>query len=377
MYPIIQKYIHRLVHESTPEKPLWNIELILQGKQPHWNYIDGCMMISLIELYKETKDPTYIHFVKSYIDTFIHDDGHIQGYQLENFNLDDICESRVLFDLYDLYKEDKYLKAIQFTYQHILKQPRTYEGNFWHKKIYPHQVWLDGLFMAQPFYTRYASYQRRMDFYDDIINQFKTVHSRMFNANDKLYYHGYDASKTIFWADPNTGTSKNYWLRAIGWYIVALVDVYSYMEDSYQEKDILISYLTELAEGLLHYQDQTSQMFYQVINLGHQEGNYLETSGSALICYAFLKGVRLHMLPDKYQAIGLAIFDGIVKRNLKEKDGQLHLESICLVAGLGPDNNLRRDGSYAYYVSEPIVNNDAKGVGPLIMAYTEVIKIKK
>ncbi len=377
MYPIIETYIERLVSQSTPEKPLWNIELILQGKKPHWNYIDGCMMISLIELYKETKSESYIQFVKRYIDAFIDDHGQIKGYQMEHYNLDDICESRVLFDLYDLFKEDKYQQAIHFTYQHILNQPRTFEGNFWHKKIYPNQVWLDGLFMAQPFYTRYAAYEGHKDFYNDILNQFKVVHARMFDEKEKLYYHGYDASKSIFWADPQTGTSKNFWLRAIGWYIVALVDVYDYMHLHHKESELLIHYLQELVEGLLHYQDSSSHMFYQVVNLGVKEGNYLETSGSALISYAILKAVRLHMLPHEYQAIGLEIFDGIVSSNLKEKDGLLQLESICLVAGLGPEDNLRRDGSYAYYISEPIVSNDAKGVGPLIMAYTEVIKIKK
>ncbi|RJX24099.1 MAG: glycosyl hydrolase family 88 [Acholeplasma sp.] len=377
MYPIIQKYIERLVNQSTPERPLWNIELLLQGKKPHWNYIDGCMMISLIELYRETNESTYIHFVKSYIDTFIDDQGHIKGYDINHFNLDDICESRVLFDLYDLFKEEKYQKAIHFTYQHILHQPRTYEGNFWHKKIYPNQVWLDGLFMAQPFYARYISHFGNVKLYDDILNQFKTVHHRMFNTKVKLYYHGYDASKTIFWADPHTGTSKNFWLRAIGWYIVSLVDVYAYMDYKSEEKEILLAYLKDLVEGLLTYQDQSSHMFYQVVNLGNKEGNYLETSGSALISYALLKGVRLGMLPKQYQTIGLDIFDGIVTLNLNEKDGQLQLGSICLVAGLGPENDLRRDGSYSYYISEPIVQNDAKGVGPLIMAYTEVIRAKK
>lgn len=373
MIPLIDRFIDKLITQSTPERPLWNIESINAGKAPHWNYIDGCMMTSLVSLYHETKDPKYITFVQSFIDYYIFEDGSIRGYERENLSTDDICESRVLFDLYDLFGKEKYKKAIDYTYAHIQKQPRTYEGNFWHKKIYPNQVWLDGLFMAQPFYTKYETRFNDKKNYADIKHQFEVVRARMFNPSKKLYYHGYDASKSIFWADPHTGLSKNFWLRAMGWYVVAIADVYEDFHDEEVRKTFFAPLLQEIIDGLLFYQDPISKLFYQVVDLGPHQGNYLEASGSALISYAILKGVRLGALPKDYKEKGLAIFDGITRTYLSEKHGDLNLGGICLVAGLGPENNLRRDGSVSYYLSEPIVENDAKGVGPLVMAYTEVL----
>ena len=376
MKQIIEKYIDKLM-TSDLDKPLWNIEAVRQGKKLGWNYIDGCMMGSLIDLYKTTKEEKYINFVKKYIDSFVQEDGTIKGYDLEKYSTDDICESRVLFDLYDIYKEEKYKKAIDLTFTQIKGQPRTKEGNFWHKKIYPNQIWLDGLYMAQPFYTRYQTRYGQKD-YADIINQFKNVRKLMFDDKAKLYYHGYDSSREMFWADKETGLSKNFWLRSIGWFTVALADVYDYMDEQmYDEYHTIKELLKEVIDGILLYQDSESKMFWQVPNCPGKEGNYLETSGSAMVAYAILKGVRLKALPERYRQIGIDIFDGICKKYLSvNKDGDLNLGGICLVAGLGPDNNRRRDGSYEYYISEPVVENDAKGVGPLVMAFTEIKKLK-
>ena len=375
MYEIIKKYIDKLM-TSKPEAPLWNIEAIRQGKKPVWNYIDGCMMTSLLELYKTTKEEKYIDFVKKFVDYYVFDDGSIRGYDPLKYSTDDVCESRILFDLYDLTKNEKYNKANELTYSQVKTHPRTKEGNFWHKKIYPNQVWLDGLYMMQPFYTRYQTLRNGKD-YQDIVKQFSNVRNIMFDSKYKLYYHGYDSSKSIFWADKETGLSKNFWLRSIGWFTVGLVDVLDYMDEQmYDEHNTIKKLLKETIDGILQYQDEDSKMFYQVPNFKGREGNYLETSGSSMIAYAILKGVRLEALPERYKKIGQDIFNGICKKYLSVKpDGDLNLGGICLVAGLGPENNLRRDGSYEYYISEPVVENDAKGVGPLIMAYTEMIKI--
>ena len=376
MYELIDKYIDKLM-TSKPEAPLWNIESIKGGKEPAWNYIDGCMMSSLIELYKTTNDQKYIDFVKKFVDYYVFEDGTIRGYDPEKYSTDDICESRILFDLYDLTGEEKYSKAIELTYSQILNQPRTKEGNFWHKKIYPNQVWLDGLYMAQPFYTRYQTL-RNMRQYADIVKQFKNVFDIMYNKETGLYYHGYDSSKTMFWADKNTGLSKNYWLRSIGWYTVGLVDVLGYMDEQlYDEYHTIKEIFKTTIDGILKYQDKESKMFWQVPNFPGREGNYLETSGSSMIAYAILKGVRLEALPERYLQIGKDIFNGICNKYLSEKNGDLNLGGICLVAGLGPENKPNRDGSYEYYISEPVVENDAKGVGPLIMAYTEMKKLEE
>ena len=372
MYKIIDSYIEKLM-TSKPDMPLWNIESIKQGKKPAWNYIDGCMMVSLLELYKITKEEKYLNFVKSFVDYYVHEDGTILGYDKEKYSTDDVSETRVLFDLYEYTKEEKYSKAIDLVYEQIKTHPRTKEGNFWHKKIYPNQVWLDGLYMMQPFYTRYETTRNKMQHYDDIIKQFKNVYNLMRDPKTGLYYHGYDSAKVMFWADKKTGLSQNFWLRSLGWFTVSLIDVYEYMnEQMFDEHHTIKEIFKETIDSILKFQDSESKMFYQVPNYPERKDNYLETSGSSMIAYAILKGVRLKALPERYRQIGLDIFNGICAKYLTVKDGDLNLGGICLVAGLGPDNNRRRDGSYEYYMSEPIVENDAKGVGPFIMAYTEV-----
>ena len=377
MNELIDKYIEKLM-TSAPDKPLWNIEAITMGKKLSWNYIDGCMMTSLIELYKTTHNQKYIDFVKKFTDFYVFEDGTLRGFDPNKQAVDDICESRILFDLYDLAKEEKYNKAIEYTFNALKNQPRTKEGNFWHKKIYPNQIWLDGLFMAQPFYTRYQTLRNKKD-YADIVNQFKNVFNIMYDKQKHLYYHGYDSSRQMFWADKETGLSKNFWLRSIGWYVVGLVDVLGYMDEQmYDEYHTIKEILKVSIDGILEYQDKNSKMFYQVPNYPNREGNYLETSGSAMVAYAILKGVRLDVLPERYRQIGVDIFNGICNKYLsQDENGELNLGGICLVAGLGPENNTRRDGTYEYYISEPVVENDAKGVGPLIMAYTEMIKLEK
>ena len=374
MHNVIKRYIDKLM-TSDPSMPLWNIESIRQGKKPSWNYIDGCMTSSLIEMYKTTKDERYIEFVKKFIDFYVFEDGSIRGYDPNHFSTDDVCESKILFDLFELTGNEKYNKAIEKSYWQVLNQPRTKEGNFWHKKIYPNQIWLDGLYMIQPFATRYQTIKGNKD-YSDILNQFKNVRKLMFDENKKLYYHGYDSSKSMFWADPQTGLSSNFWLRSIGWFTVGLIDVYDYMDENSKERKEIAKLFKETIDGILMYQDMESKMFYQLPDKKDVEGNYLETSGSSMIAYALLKGARLNVLDKSYRNIGLEVFNGICNKYMTvNKDGELNLGGICLVAGLGPENNLRRDGSVKYYLSEPIVENDAKGVGPLIMAFTEVMKI--
>ena len=375
MYEVIERYIDKLM-TSRPDLPLWNIEAIKGGKKPGWNYIDGCMMTSLIELYKATNDKKYLDFVIKFVDFYVREDGSILGYEMDKYSTDDVSESRILFDLYNFTKNEKYNKAIEMCYEQIKTHPRTKEGNFWHKKIYPNQVWLDGLYMMQVFYTRYETERHNNQNFTDILEQFKNVYNIMRDKETGLYYHGYDSTKTMFWADKETGLSKNYWLRSIGWYTVALIDVYEYMNEAlYDEQHTIKEIFKNTIDSILKYQDEESKMFYQVPNFPGREKNYLETSGSSMIAYAILKGVRLRALPERYREIGLGIFNGICQRYMTVKNGDLNLGGICLVAGLGPENNLRRDGTYEYYMSEPIVENDAKGVGPFIMAYTEVKRL--
>ena len=372
----IERYVERIMAESAPDRPLWNIEKIKEGKINGWNYIDGCMMIALLNMYRITGEKRYYDFAENVLDYYVFEDGSIRGFNEEEYNLDNICEGRVLFDVYALSGKEKYRKAIDTLYGQILRQPRTHEGNFWHKAIYPNQVWLDGLYMAQVFYARYTTDYEGGKNYADIRRQFRTVREKMFDPETGLYRHGYDASKVAFWAQEN-GCSLNPWLRSLGWFSAALIDVTTEIKDDPEFVAEMSGIAKELAQNLLPYIDQESGMLWQVPNQVGREGNYPETSGSSMVAYFYLKGARLGILEESYAEVGAKIFQAICDRYLTETEGKLNLGGICLVAGLGPENNRRRDGTYEYYISEPIVENDAKGLAPFLMCYTELLQANK
>lgn len=375
--PIFEKYIDELVEKSTVDVPAWNIEKALEGKAVGWNYIDGCMILALLEIYQTTGEEKYYEFANAFIDHRVRGDGSISGYSVDEYNLDNVNAGKTLFALYDINGKEKYRRAIDLIYSQVQTQPRTAEGNFWHKKIYPNQVWLDGMYMAQPFYMEYETRFNGKKNYEDIFGQFHNVIEHMLDPETGLYYHGYDASRTVFWCDKETGLSQNFWLRALGWYSMALLDTLDKCEvcrECEKEYEYLKQAFVDLTDSMLKLQDE-SGLWYQLPALGGKEPNYLETSGSAIMAYSLLKGVRLGFLPENYRVYGLKAFRGICNAYLKEKNGQLSLGGICLVAGLGPADNPRRDGSFAYYVSEPVVEDDAKGVGPLLLAYTEMRRL--
>ena len=375
MYKKIDDYVLQLVRESTPERTVWNMEKIREGKKASWNYIDGCMLTALMEMARITGEEHYSDFVRDCIDHFVNEEGGIRTFKPDDSNLDDINEGRVLFELYERTGQEKYRKAAAFLREQLEKHPRTVEGNFWHKAIYSNQVWLDGIYMAQPFYALYEKHFGNGD-YADTVGQIKNVRAKMFSEEKGLYYHGYDASKSAFWADPDTGCSKNFWLRSLGWFAVALADLLDILPEG-EQRDSLAAIFVELIGSIDRYADPDTGLFWQVPDQGGREGNYLETSGSAMIAYATLKGARLGFLDKTYAAKGQKTFNGIVDKYLTfTEDGELDLGGICLVAGLGPENNRRRDGSYEYYISEPVVKNDAKGVAPFVLAYTEIKRLK-
>lgn len=376
MYEKIDRYIDKLLDGSTPDAPLWNIESIRQGKKPSWNYIDGCMITALLCASEITGETKYADFAEKFIDYYVFDDGSIRGYSKEKYNLDDVNEGKVLFELYEKTGKEKYKKAIFLLESQLEEQPRTVTGNFWHKKIYPNQIWLDGLYMGQVFSTLFKKYFGNKD-YSDVVNQFKNVRKLMFDEDKKLYYHGCDCSKTAFWADKETGRSKSFWLRAIGWFCISLIDNIDYIDDE-NAKAELVKIFAEAIDGISQYADSETGMYYQVVDQGGREGNYLETSGSSMIAYAMMKGARLGVIDKKYAEMGRKTFDGICKKYLSISDnGDLNLGGICLVAGLGPEDNKRRDGTFEYYISEPVVENDAKGVAPFVLCYTEVKRMEK
>lgn len=333
------------------------------------------MLSALLEMAAICEDARYFDFVEGFIDSFIADDGQIRTWNPAKQSLDDISEGRILFSLFAATGKEKYKLAAHRLRAALDGHPRTAEGNFWHKQIYPNQVWLDGIYMAQVFAALYEKYFGQGD-YSDILDQIRIVRARMFDESRRLYYHGYDASKTVFWADEKTGLSKSFWLRAMGWFASAIVDLCEILPHGSERKELRML-LTEMMEGIEAYIDEKSGMYYQVVDMGGREGNYLETSGSCMIAYAMLKGARLGILRKEYAARGKKTFDGVVGRYLDLNADGIKLGGICLVAGLGPQNDSRRDGTYAYYISEPVVNNDAKGIAPLILCYTEVKRALK
>ncbi len=375
----IEKYIEELMEKSTPDRPIWNIEKILQGVKSKWNYIDGCMIKAILEMYAITKDEKYFKFADAFIDYKVNEDGTIDGYDVNELNIDNVNAGKTLFELYDLTGKEKYRKAIDLVYSQIENMPRTREGNFWHKNIYPNQVWLDGLYMCQPFYMEYETRFNDRKNYDDIFNQFAQVVKHMRDSETGLYYHAYDSSREMFWCDKVTGLSQNFWLRALGWYSMALLDTLDKTDVSGSEEyrkayEEMKKTFVDLMDAMLRYQDE-SGMWYQVVNVGGMEKNYLETSGSAIMAYALLKGVRLGFLPESYRENGQRAFRGICDKYLStDEEGNLHLDGICLVAGLGGKE--RRAGTFDYYMSEPVVKDDAKGVGPFLLAYTEMLRLQ-
>lgn len=373
---ILDNYIDQLLEKSTPQAPVWNIEKIKSGGKSTWNYIDGCMIKAVIELYHITGNKKYLEFADSFINYFVNEDGSIQSYDPKEYNLDNVNAGKTLFDLYKLTGREKYRKAIDTVYSQLKGQPRTSTGNFWHKMIYPNQIWMDGLYMAQPFYMQYEVEYNNKANCRDSYEQFLHVYDLMHDTRNGLYYHAYDDSREAFWCDPVTGLSDNFWLRALGWYAMALVDTMEVMpEEMAEEKARLGAVYKELIDAMLPYQDQESGMWYQVVNRGRIQPNYLETSGSAIFAYAIMKSVRLGYLDERYFAFGRKAFDGICEKYLSEENGELQLGGICLVAGLG--NKEMREGTFDYYMREPVVKNEAKGVAPLILAYIEIMMREK
>ncbi|HBI01936.1 MAG TPA: glycoside hydrolase family 88 protein [Flavobacterium sp.] len=339
---------------------------------PKWDYVHGLVMTSFEELYKKTNNQMYYDYLKGYADATISPDGSIPSYSMEKYNIDMIVSGNIMFFLYDKTKEEKYLKAMQTMREQLQNQPRTSEGGFWHKKIYPNQMWLDGLYMGSPFYARYTLKYENGKQLDDVAKQFELIQKNLLDPKTGLLYHGWDESKEMAWANKETGTSPNFWSRSLGWYAMALVDALDYFPENHPKRGELISYLNSLSNTLLKYQ-HSSGLWYQVTDQGNREGNYLEASGSAMFAYAFAKGVNKGYLPKEFKNHANKAFDGLTRDLIQvTPEGYTILTQACAVAGLG--GKPFRDGSYDYYINERKKDNDPKATGPFILAALELNK---
>lgn len=336
-----------------------------------WDYTAGLMLLALQRVGDATRDPMYAAYVKASIDSLVHADGTIATYASTEYNLDQINEGRALFALYDRTHDARYTKAADRLRDQLRSQPRTAEGGFWHKQIYPQQMWLDGLYMAEPFYAEYARRHNDTTAMNDVVHQFLLVARHLRDPKTGLYYHAWDSVHQQPWADPATGLSKNFWGRAVGWYLMAAVDVLDYLPNTHRDRAELIRVVQQLADAVARVQDPVSGVWWQVLDQPNRAKNYLEASGSAMFTYAFAKGARLGYLAPAYRSIAERGFDGMLATFVTVgADGLVSINGICKVAGLG--GNPPRDGSYEYYVSEPVVADDYKGVGAFILAANEL-----
>ncbi len=338
-----------------------------------WNYEQGLMLESLREMYFYTGDKKYYQFIKENLEQYINEEGSIRTYKLSDYNIDKIKPAGAVFFIYQVTGDKKYKIALDTLYKQLISMPRTKSGGFWHKKIYPYQMWLDGLYMGQPFYAEYSKVFNLPENFDDITHQIKLVYEKTLDEKTGLLYHAWDESRQQKWADPGTGKSPHFWGRAIGWYMMALVDVLDFLPQTHPDRQSIINILNKETEALLKVRDSSTYVWYQVLDMGGREGNYLEASASCMFVYAIAKGVNNGYLPEKYLAEAQKSFEGILKQFVKlNDDGYFDLYGTCRGAGLG--GKPYRDGSYKYYISESTRINDFKGYGPLIMAAMELEK---
>ncbi len=340
------------------------------ASKPKWEYTPTLMARAFVELYTATGDTTYLRHAQQFADQFISTDGTILTYKKSLYNMDRIQGGNFLILLNEIAPKPQYVTAIETLRDQLREQPRTEEGGFWHKQVYEHQMWLDGLFTGTTFYARYAAWKPEPEAWSDIARQFLVVDAHTRKANG-LNHHGWDESRQMGWSDSITGCSPETWGRAEGWYVMALCDVLEFMPANQPERAEIEAILSRVAAALLTVQDPETHLWYQVPDRAGEEGNYLESTCSAMYCYAFAKGARLGVLDKRYKEEAKQILEGLKAHKLiREEDGSLSLTDCCAVAGLG--GNPYRDGTYEYYIHEKIRRDDPKGVAPLILACIEL-----
>ena len=359
------KYYVKMADSEMKRNPeSWMLDF---SSAPKWNYCHGLMLQAILQTWEKTHDQRYFDYAYSYADLMISEDGQIKTYKLAEYNIDRVNTGKILFPIYKQTGEERFKKALDLLCSQMDTHPRTADGSFWHKKIYPHQVWLDGLYMACPFLAQYGETFDKPALYDEAALQIIDAHKYLIDAKTGLYYHGWDESRQQRWANPETGLSPNFWSRSIGWYMMSMVDVLDFLTEHHPERPEIIKILQDISAAVEKYRDSKTGMWYQVTDQGARKGNYVESSGSAMFIYTWVKGAQKGYLDKKYLNKGKKAYDQFVKRFIKtESYGTISVTDGCSVAGLGGEK-VYRDGSFEYYISEPVRDNDPKAVGPFIM----------
>jgi unsaturated rhamnogalacturonyl hydrolase len=348
-----------------------NGRFVAAGEKWAWNYELGTLLEGMDAVWHESGNSRYFDYIRKSIDELVTADGEIPTWKLDEYQLDNILTGRQLLLLYKQTHEDRYMKAATLLYDQLQHQPRNTLGGFWHKQRYPNQMWLDGLYMAEPFYAEYAVVTHHPEKFNDIAHQFVLMEEHARDAKTGLLYHGWDASKEQRWANTTTGVSPEFWARGMGWFMMALVDTLDYFPEGDPGRAQLIGILQRETEAVTRYQDPATGLWYQVVNKAGEKGNYFESSAACMFVYALAKGAHKGYLPAQYLANAERGYQGILKRFVKTgADGDVSLTDTVKAAGLGGDPY--RDGTYAYYIGEKTITNDTKGVGALLLASAEM-----
>ncbi|MDB5201092.1 MAG: glucuronyl hydrolase [Ferruginibacter sp.] len=349
----------------------WKDSFGLDDKPAKWTYDQGVILEGIAAIWKQTADPVFFDYIRNSMDFYVDENGDIKSYKASDFNIDNVKNGRALLFLYRVTGKEKYWKAATRLRDQLKNQPRTAEGGFWHKKVYPNQMWLDGLYMGEPFYTEYAMLAHEGDSsFTDIANQFIWMEQHARDPKTGLLYHGWDATREMAWADKRTGTSPNFWARAMGWYAMALVDVLENFPPTHPKRQALVDILNRTMKAVATYQDKKSGLWFDILDKPAVKGNYTEASASSMFVYAAAKGARLKLLPASSVEIANKGYRGLVKNFIKTTNGQVDLHGTVKVSGLG--GKPFRDGSVAYYLGEPVIVNDPKGMGAFIQAAAEM-----
>jgi len=337
--------------------------------RPRWAYDVAFLGMAIDRL--GNVDKKYSDYMEDWVNYFVRDDGSVIDYSMQEYNLDRIYPGRNVMTVYRRHPEQKYKTALDNFIEQLKTHPETKSGGYWHKQIYPWQMWLDGIYMGSTYMVQYAKEFDDPEWYDVAVMNTKLIYEKTLDPATGLLMHAWDESHQQKWCDPETGKSHYPWSRAIGWYTMAIVDILDYLPAGHPGREDLISILRNTCDALMKVRDPEKKLWYQVLNMGGREGNYIEGSGSAMYTYVYAKGAKLGYLDKKYLDIANDSFDAILKELITvDEKGIITMHNICGGCGLG--GNPYRDGSYEYYIGEKRVDNDTKGVGAFIIAAIEL-----
>jgi unsaturated rhamnogalacturonyl hydrolase len=337
----------------------------------HWSYDYGVVFKGMEQVWLMTGNIDYYNYIKRNMDQFLDNDGNIKTYSPGEYNIDHINNGKLLLLLYKQTGEMKYKKAAYLLRSQLDTHPRTSEGGFWHKAIYPHQMWLDGLYMGAPFYAEFAELFHEPGAFDDVANQFILMNRHGREPKTGLLYHGWDESREQKWANKETGVSPNFWGRSLGWFSMAIMDTLDFLPESHKDRKEMIDIVKGIIGAILSVQDQSTGLWYQVLDQGARKGNYLEASASCMFLYAIIKAVRKGYMGDENIEAAMKAYKGIGNHFVEvDSLGDVNLKSTCMVAGLG--GIPYRDGTYDYYINAPVKYNDLKGIGAFILGCSEI-----